>query len=198
MSFADPVAKPTRTEDPTPSLPWCDLEAGDGREATFVLLRAILVAGRDFPLGVGADIFGAIGMSGAAGGRGASVPADLGRLGAVGRVGAVDRRDFTAGAEVTGFRFGTAAIFGAGGGCSGVAFIDGADIFRVAAVLAGSFGVVARRVAVRRLVLRGVDLVVLRRVDLAFFFVGGRSLMCPEGAVPLRLEITGNCSVLLA
>jgi hypothetical protein len=104
-------------------------------------------------------------MTGAAGGRGATVPANLGRLG-------------------------TAAIFGGGGGCSGVALIEAAGLCCVAAVRAGSFGVVARRVAVR--------LLVLRVVDLAAFFFGGRSLICPDGVVPPRPEITGNCSVLLA
>ena len=171
-------------------MPWRDVDAGEGREATFVLLRTIFGAGKDFTFCGGAEILGATGMSGTAGGSGARIPADLGGLGAVGWVGAADRRAFKAGAEATGFRVGIAAIFGGGGGCSGVALIDGAGFRCVAAVLAESFGVGTLRVAVRFLV--------LRVVDLAFFVFGGRSLICPDVTVPPRPEITGNCSGILA
>ena len=187
-SFADPEAKPTRSDEPTPSLALLCKGAGGGSAATVVPALPAACDGRS---GAGGGVMdspalsdvercgaAASGRLGAGGGAGGAALATLGAVGALGGAGGVG--------AAMGWPVGGSAMLGGGGGRNGVGaarvVVERVVVVRVAAgaerraaTLAGGFG-------------RCLAVVPVRAA------LGGRSLIWPGSAFWLRPETIGNCN----
>ena len=191
-SFADPEEKPTRSDEPTPSLAWLCKGAGGGSAATVV---PVLLAAFEGKAGTGGGVMdsralsdvdccgaAAAGRLGTGGGAGGAALAMLGAVGAVGGEGGVG--------AAMGSPAGGSAMRGGGGGRNGVGgavrvavrVVVGA--VRRAVRVAGGCGLVgvATRFGLRRAV------VPVREA------LGGRSFIWPGSAFWLRPETIGNCN----